>query len=93
MPFRSHIVAATAVALFAIASRSIPGSSFDAQIGWLEDGCLAVPNGAIAPGASVTFLLFDPERAEGDVPQALLVPGTILARRRRARTVPCPRSR
>ena len=78
MPFLSHVIAAVAVALLAIAPRNAVGSSFDTQIGWLADGCLAVPNGAIEPGASVTFLLFDPERAEGDVPSALLVPGTIL---------------
>jgi hypothetical protein len=78
MPSLFRIIAAAALALLAIAPRNAAGSSFGAQIGWLEGGCLAVPNAAIAPGASATFLLFDPERAEGDVPSALLVPGAIL---------------
>jgi hypothetical protein len=78
MPVLVHAIAAVAVALLAMAPRSAIGSSFDGQIGWLADGCLAVPNGALEPGAPVTFLLFDPERAKGDVPSALLVPGTIL---------------
>ena len=78
MPPLMHVIAAAAVALLAIAPRAAAGSSVDAQIGWLADGCLAVPNGAIEPGASVTFLLFDLERAEGNVPSALRVPGTIL---------------
>jgi hypothetical protein len=78
MPLLTHVIAVLAVALLAIAPRTAAGSSFDAQIGWLTDGCLAVLNGALEPGASVAFLLFDPERAEGDVPSALLVPGTIL---------------
>ena len=78
MPLLIHVAAAVAVALLAIAPRPAAGASFEARIGWLEGGCVAVPNGAIAPGAPVTFLLFDPERAEGDVPSALLVPGAIL---------------
>ena len=78
MPSLSRIIAAAALAVLAIAPCAALGSSVDAKIGWLADGCLAVPNGAIEPGASVTFLLFDPERAEGDLAWALLVPGTIL---------------
>ena len=90
MPSLFRIIAAAAVALLAIAPRAAAGSSFDAQIGWLADGCLGVPNGAIEPGASVTFLLFDPERAEGNVPSALRVPGTIL---RKAPPSAAPRHR
>jgi len=78
MPSLSHLIAAAALAALAIAPRSALGHSSDAKIGWLEDGCLAVPNGAVEPGAPVAFLLFDPERAEGDIPSALLVPGTVL---------------
>jgi hypothetical protein len=78
MPSLTPVIAAAAFALLAIAPRSALGSSIDAKIGWLAGGCLAVLNSAIEPGASVTFLLFDPERGEGDVPAALLVPGSIL---------------
>jgi hypothetical protein len=78
MPSLTRVIAAAALALLAIAPRSALGSSVDAKIGWLAGGCLAVLNGAVEPGARVTFLLFDPERAQGPVPSALLVPGTIL---------------
>jgi hypothetical protein len=66
------------LALLAIAPRNAIGSSVDTRIGWLADGCLAVLDSAIESGTSVTFLLFDPERAEGYIPPALRLPGTIL---------------